>query len=310
MSTELLTPDEHQESIELDLISREFSRTSANPALAIASLREFNSQLLARLGQFRKRNLELTASETALRQTVSELEAKCANHERALEQKARELERAQALHRTAVDALDKATRAHRDEIDALEKTKNELLERVESLTAQLKEAKTQIEQLQKREEQALQAFEKIRTEYSSMDKCYQEATERAAQLSAQLAESRAAFEKVLVETNARLQADFQKQFAALLAENQKLQERLEARDNRIEVELERLKARQDQVGFMEQHLNQVAMALKKDKADILRIAKILAPDNGRPNPFKEEVEAARSELASLIKRLSSSNPQP
>lgn len=306
MSTEILTPDEHQESIELDLISREFSRTSTNPSLAIASLREFNSQLLARIGQFRKRNLELTASETSLREAVSELQAKCANFERTLEQKERELERAQTLHHTAVEALEKANRAHRDELQALENTKSELLERIETLNSQLNDSKSKIEQLQQREEQALEAFEKIRIEYSNMDKCYQEATERAAQLSAQLSESKAAFEKVLVETTARLQADFQKQFSALLAENQRLQERLDARDNRIETELARLKSRQDQVGFLEQHLNQLAVAIKKDKADILRIAKILSNDTGRPNPFKEETEAARAELANLIKRLSSS----
>lgn len=306
MSIDLLTPDEHHESIEIDLINREFNRTSSNPALALASLREFNSQLLARIGEFRKRNLELASSETSLRATVSELQAKCANHDRVLEQNQRELERAQALHKTAVEALEKANRSHRDELEIVETSKMELMERIDQLNAQLNETKSTIEQLQKREEQALEAFEKVRSEYSNIDKCYQEATERAAHLSAQLSESKIAFEKILVDMNTRLQADFQKQFAALMAENQRLQERLDTRDNRIEAELNRLKGRQEQVGFLEQHLNQVAATIRKDKTDILRLAKLLSQDSGRPNPFKEETDIAKIELANLIKRLSAS----
>ena len=304
MSTDVLKPDEHHESIEIDLINQEFHRTSANPSLALASLREFNSQLLVKIGQFRKQNLELTNRETLLRQQMSELQSKCATHDRTLEQKSCELERAQTLNLAAAQALEKAHHSHRNELESLESAKAELGERIETLSAQLSEAKSEIELLQQREAQALEAFEKVREEYTNMDKCYQGATERAAQLSSQLSESKVAFDKVLVDMNAKLQADFQKQFSALLSENQRLQAQLEARDTRIESELTRLKSRQDQVGFIEQHFNQMTAAIKKDKADILRIAKLLSMETGRPNPFKEKTEDAKLELANLLKKLS------
>lgn len=303
-TTDILHPDEHHDSIEIDLITQEFSRTSTDPGLAIASLRDFNSQLLAKIGLIRMRNLELTKSETALREVVSELQSKSATQERLIEQKNHELERAQALNHAAARALDKANQAHRSEMESLESAKNELSDRVDTLEAQLAESKLALEQLAQREEQALEAFERVREEYTNIDKCYQQATDRAAQLSAQLSDSKIGFDKVLVEMNARLQSDFQKQFSALMTENHRLQAHLEARDTRIETELAKLKTRQDQVGFLEQHLNQQAAAMKKDKADMLRIAKLLSHDNGRPNPFKGQTDEARTELAGLLKKLS------
>jgi hypothetical protein len=334
MNNDSLTSEEHLESIQIDLLNREFNRNSPNPAMELAALRDFNAQLLERIGQFRRQNLELSANENDLRTSLAEQQAANVKLKAELTQTLTqvtdekwasdlEVERLRALYEKTAQEFSDTDRAQKTELDSLRTANTDFQTQIAELTrtrdaqaTQLGEtghallvAQEQMAQLSKefqtRETQSLGAFESLRAEYTSIDKCYKESTEMIAHLRMQLSSSKVEFEKILTEFQARMQSDFQKQFEIVFAENQKLRGLLQVRDTRTDTDLSKLKIWQDQLSNLDRHLQQVASGLKKDKADLSRLLKQVAQELelSRTHPFQDYLNAADMDLAHLRQQL-------
>lgn len=172
--------DDHLESIQMDLLKLEFNKNSRSQAAELASLRDFNGQLLERIGQVRTRNLELEANEDALQERLTALEVERVDHERASEEKSieitalkrqledrqKEFEASEAELRGQITKLSDenwALKLESDRVKPLETKNTELLEKIEeqdaaltSEAAKLSKAKFQIASL----EDALRAGQK------------------------------------------------------------------------------------------------------------------------------------------------------
>lgn len=83
-----LVPNEHYEALQMDLKKRG-NRANQSSDSESSSLREFNAELLARIGEFRKKNLELAASENTLRIALAAQEKQQSDLERTLAEKFR-----------------------------------------------------------------------------------------------------------------------------------------------------------------------------------------------------------------------------
>ncbi len=81
----------------------------------LASLREFNSQLLERIGEFRKQNLALSSSESALRSSLAAHEKRCAD----LERKMAKLSDEKWEKSLEIEELSKVEVTQRDEIERI-----------------------------------------------------------------------------------------------------------------------------------------------------------------------------------------------
>ena len=334
MSNDSLTSEEHLESIQLDLLNREFNRNSPNPAMELAALRDFNAQLLERIGQFRRQNLELSANENDLRTSLAEQQAANVKLKAELTQTLTqvtdekwasdlEVERLRMLYEKTAQEFSDADRAQKTELDFLRTANTDFQTQIAELTRTRDAQATQLgetghallvsqeqmahlsKEFQTRETQSLGAFESLRAEYTSIDKCYKESTEMIAHLRMQLSSSKVEFEKILTEFQARMQSDFQKQFEIVFAENQKLRGLVQVRDTRTDTDLSKLKIWQDQLSNLDRHLQQVANGLKKDKADLSRLLKQVAQEleMSRAHPFQDYLNAADMDLAHLRQQL-------
>jgi len=368
---------DHFESIQNDLLRREFGRYAPEPssesADELASLREFNGNLLERIGEFRKQNLALSSNESTLRASLATQEKRCADLERklakltdekwektleveglakieaelrdeierikqesaqSLEQADRQSQQTLELHRAensdlrnrldasvaenarlaerlaSSERLNSERAARIDEADqllsgleeALETSKQELQTSKDAATRALAAAHEQqaqlnakIQALAARENQLIGAFESLRAEYSSIDACYKEASATVIRLRGEF------------EVQARMLADAQKDVESLTFERTRLQQLLEVKEARDESERTRLQTAREQLDFLERHLRQVSEALKKDKAEILRLSKQIAEELQltRQHPFREYLEAAEMELSHLHAQLQS-----
>lgn len=176
--TALITAD-HFESIQNDLLSREFSRCAPEPAEhadELASLREFNGKLLERIGEFRKQNLALSTNESTIRASLTTQEKRCAD----LERKLAKLTDEKWEKTLEVEALSKLEGEQRDEI-----------ERIKQESAQA---------LEQADRQHLQAIESIRAENSDL----RNRLDAAVSENARLAERLAASERLNSERAARI----------------------------------------------------------------------------------------------------------
>ena len=334
---------EHLDSIQLDLLRREFTRSSGGAGTELASLRSFNSQLLERIGEFRRRNLELTNSESAVRSALASSESLKAEYEKDLKAKTEEnqaLKAALAEQKKAFDrhkdemgrklaqltdakweleierdglktaladreqelahaqedttkAVDEVQRERRLEIEALQSANEVLVSQTEQLSAEISQMQSHASELKRlhseREAQLVSAFENLRNEYSNIDTCYKESTEHMNRLRGDL------------ESASRASAGLQAQLNAAMQENRKLKQNLEVRDTGVEAERTRLRTWQERLDFLDKYLRQLSETLKRDRNDLLRLAKSMAQEleSSRGQPFRDYLPAVENEIAHL-----------
>jgi chromosome segregation ATPase len=368
--TASILSSQHFEAIQNDLICAAPDRSS-DKGSELASLREFNSQLLERIGEFRKHNLALSSSESALRASLVGQEKRCAD----LERKMAKLSDEKWEKSLELEALSKVEIGQRDEIENirrefqhsneesekrhLQQTENvmaenaELRARIDNLisensrlaeglaglerlnseqTARIDEADQLLGDLEEaletakrelqaskdagvralsaaheqqaqlggklqvltiRENQLINAFDNLRAEYSSMDACYKEASTTVVRLRGEL------------EVQTRHLLDSQRDVEALSTERTRLQQLLEVKENRDENERLKLQTTREQLDFLDRHLRQVSEALKRDKAEVLRLSKQIAEElqSSRQHPFREYLDAAEVEFTHLQTQL-------
>jgi hypothetical protein len=367
------------DSVQADLIRRDLNRggvttfagASSESMAEAHSLREFNSKLLERIGDFRKQNLALSTSENALRASLLNSEKRCADLERKLAkltdekwEKALEVE---ALTKLEISQRDEIEKIRQEATQAIEEIERRQVTRIESLIADAAELKNRLDasisentrlaerlaasertnldqaarideadqliagleieleaskqelmsaretssrtlaanqehqaqlagKLQAmtvRETQLIAAFESLRAEYASIDACYKEASTNVVRMRGEF------------EVQSRMLADAQKDVESLNFERARLQQLLEVKEVRDESERTKIQTSREQLDFLERHLRQVSEALKKDKTEILRLAKQIAEElqPSRQHPFKEYLQAAEMELLHLQSQL-------
>jgi len=127
---------EHYDSIQNDLLRKDFGRSGLSDQLSgkfsdhtseLASLREFNSQLLERIGEFRKQNLALSTAESTLRSSLAAQEKRCSD----LERKLAKLTDEKWEKSLEVEELSKQEVAHRDEIERLRQENQQSRDEIE-----------------------------------------------------------------------------------------------------------------------------------------------------------------------------------
>jgi chromosome segregation ATPase len=338
---------EHLDAIQIDLLRREFSRGINGQANELGSLRTFNSQLLERIGEFRRRNLELSNSESALRSALTSAESLKSEYEKDLKTKSDEnqaLKAALAEQKRAFDrykdemgrklakltdekwameierdglktaiserdellanaqgdtakAVEETQRAHRLEIESMQSANEILSSQTEQMATEIAQMQSHASDLKRlhgeREAQLVAAFDNLRSEYSNIDTCYKESSEHINRLRADL--------ESVTRTNAGMQA----QLNVSAQEIRKLRQSLEVRDIGVDAERTRLQTWQERLEFLDQYLRQLSETMKRDKNDVLRLARSMAQEleSSRGQPFRDYLPAVENELTHLQTQL-------
>jgi chromosome segregation ATPase len=243
--------------------------------------------------------LQLDEVQGALGEKQSEL----SRREAELAAKGHELDQAGQM----LESLELAIEQKNSEIRSAKEQGEQSLRACQDLTH--KNAQ-QAEAFRMRESQLLGDLAKARTEQAKQEKALQEANEMIAELTAafeteksqnvmRMRDFEVAAQKGLQDLQARMEGEFQKQFEVVLAENRKFREMLGVRDHQMEIDRNNLKQWQEQLYFFDQHLRQTKDSLKRDRTEILRLAKQLTNELqlARNHAFKEYVQIAENEIA-------------
>ena len=151
----------------------------------------------------------------------------------------------------------------------------------------------QVEMIRRHEANLTGELATLRQERAAIEKRFHEVSERANGLKIAFDtqknehrielrnlknEAEQALNELQAQLKTRLQSDFQSKFEVLLAENLRVSQLLEVRDNSAEIERKELQKRQVQLSVLEQQLRQSADLLKTDKSEILKLSKQLATE--------------------------------
>ena len=337
-----IVSNEHYELLQMMQPKRTVPRSRLPEDLSPASMeatemsvREFNAELLQRVGDFRKRNLELASIESNLKQELAQLAKRSSDRERAITMEmSREI---QALKNAATDQrltyeqanetwhqkLAKLTdenwalgieittvrgeiENHRTEVASLkaelEKQAELALEKESELERQIKESSDLVCELQS-------GFEALRLEYSKMDQCYRDANALNLQLRAQLQAQHAENEQAKAEFEARLRESFASDTRALAMDNAKLRDLLSQRDTRHDEERVALQTWREQLAYLEQHLQGFSEHLKRGRTDLVRTAKKIDEEIqfAVAQPFTDYLEMANLEVTQLQSQMASAS---
>jgi chromosome segregation ATPase len=239
-----------------------------------------------------------------------------------------------------------ASNAHRSEMDALQRTNAALRQRLDEVQGVLGEKQAEVEHSSRAYQEALHkttlqadAFRlreaQLTGEIAKLRADQTRAETGLAGVRDELSQARSAIEELkgrhalevaevqnqatqaLSDVQSRLEAEFQKRFEAVLSENGKLRQMLEMRDDQMEIDRNNLKKWQEQLNFFDQHLRQTKTNLKRDKTEILKLAKQFTVElqelrTTRDQIFTEYARLTESEIAKTrdqISNTSSLSPQ-
>jgi chromosome segregation ATPase len=287
---------------------------------APASLREFNAELLLRIGDFRKKNLELAAKENDLRRELASQEKRELERERIVSEKYQD--EIASLKRALSEALmtkeqtnEEWTRrlsALTDEkwdlelaLENSKKTEFDLKETIAHLEDRLNKTAKLNEAAQTKETQMIAAFEALRNEYTNVDHCYRGANETVAQQRAEIHALTARYESAIQQLQERLKVEHRQQSEAIVRENTELRSMLSVRDTKLEAERASLQTLKERLAYLDQHLHQPGERVKRDKAELASILTSVKTEVefALEHPFKEYLEIAEQEIAFLEKQL-------
>lgn len=320
--------DEHYKFLQLDTIKR---APVAVPAASVSeekSLREFNADLLQKIGDYRKKNLELTANENHFKNQLA-LQTKQANDrereliskfQREIESLKRAQENDRLDHEHASEEWARKLSKLTDEawergleIETLRRDEAFALEQRTYLEQQIKEAAATEDRMREefgialdRESQLVGAFEALRADYSNIDAGYRDSLETIARLQEEL---RARDERQILDLAKQeqtLKATWAQDAENLRTENTKLRELLGARETRIEQDRVALHTWREQLTFLDQCLRQQGDSIKKEQADLAKLARAVQDEVqfAIANPFTDYLEIAQKEVAHIEAQLS------
>jgi chromosome segregation ATPase len=262
---------------------------------AQSSLRRQITELQQELGAATEKNAR---QEADLQARIRQLELDCATQARQIEQGNMVVDSL----RTAIEKGAAELREAKEHADQCFRASQELLVKNTQQT----------ETFRARETQLNGEIVKLRTDLAKAEKSSKESNDALmqirgttdAQKSQHLLEMRnleEAAARSLAELQTKMEEEFQKQFETVLSENKKFRQMLDVRDNGMEVERNNLKQWQEQLNFFDQHLRQSKETLKKEKNEIMRLAKLLTTElqSARNHAFKDYVQAADSEIARI-----------
>lgn len=335
MSNSDLISNEHYEFLQLNQIGPLSARASKAIDPEEKSLRQFNAELLQRIGDFRKKNQELSESENALKSQLAQTQKQAQETERALTSRfeneiailKRDLESLRTSHQEsneewsrrlsrlsddgwARDLENETLRRSADEfqqkLSQLEEENRHLRETVDS---QARTLTTTAAATKARETQLTGAFEALRKEYADIDRCYAESNAALVKLRAESRELETRHETELQELTTYLTEQAKEESTQIREENARLREQLSARDVRLDQERASLETWKDQLTQLDQHLRHFSEKLKRGKAELGTLTKTLESEVrfAVANPFVEYLGLAEHEIESLNQQLMSTS---
>lgn len=278
--------------------AQELESVRTNHQDEVDSLKRTQESLRSEIETERSGRLELQDKFEALR----------GEHEARLEEIENQRNELEQAHRL-LGGLERAVESSSTELAEATTKVSELQNEVGRLTQQLSQ---QFEQARSREAQMIGEVARLRGDCSALEQHLREANTVTAELrqtldaqrvqhEAEIREMETEAQRGLAALKAKLQEEFQNQFEPILAETKVLRQKLEVRETNTENDRKSLKQWQEQLNFLDQHLRQAKDTLKKDKAEVVRLAKQLAQElqGAGLHPFKDYLEFADTEIANL-----------
>ncbi len=324
-----LIPNEHYEILQMDLVKRGLNRSlAALSAEEDTSLRDFNAELLSRIGDFRKKNLELARSEYALRMELAQVEKRerereqgtSERYEREIENLKRTVTELQLSNEHSNEEWNRKYTALSDEkwereleIENLKKKEIEQQETISRMAQQIaeqtaKEA-SRTEESKREHQRMTSAYEALRGEYSSIEACYHAANETVLQLRSEIHALTARYEQALLQQKDQLRHEHKTQSELIVTENAQLRSMLLARDTKLDADRSAVQALRERLAYLDQHLGQVGERVRRDKVELTKVSKCINEELqfALTHPFTEYLQIAELEVAQLERQLGSSS---
>jgi chromosome segregation ATPase len=297
------------------VLTRERNEQEARARDLEAKGREFEERITEKESQIGQAGQLLEDLEKEIESTRLELQS-----ERDLgAQRIRQLtqQKEQALHELNqhhIQSTHDMSQQHEQALRSLSQHHEQALRAVHHQHAQ------QIEVFRVRETQMQNETASVRAELANLEKRHKDACDGALQLRAsmeslkrqhmaEIQHLQGEAERHIGELKTTLQADFQKRFEVLLAENHGLKQRLETRETKVEADRAELKKWEEQLKYLEQYLRQSKDALKRERSEVLRMAKQFVDElaEARNHPYGEYLELTEFEVAKLQSQLANTS---
>lgn len=305
--------NEHYEFLQLNQVGRLSDRASKVVDADEQSLRQFNAELLQKVGDYRKRNLELSASENELKTKIAQQTKAAADKERCSTAKFQT--EVELLKKKLSDAERTIAESNEDWTKRLSKLtdenwahglENENLKRIETdLEQQVARFQEAVETAHEREEQMAAAYEALRIEYANIDRCYTESNGTLVKLQAEIRERFKQHDVELQDLTNYLTEKAAQESAVIRDENAKLKEALGVRETRLDQDKTALQTWKEQLSYLDQHLKQYSEKLKKSKFEMIRLTKNIEGEItfSVTHPFTDYLEMADLEIAQITQQL-------
>lgn len=323
-----IVSNEHYEFLQLNQVGRLSPRAAKGVDTDEQSLRQFNAELLQRIGEYRKRNLELSAVENELRSQLASQLKQSTDRERELTAKYED--EIETLRISLADTKLASEEAKEDWSRRLAKLsdeswaqalENETLKRSEDeLSRQLAHLQETVdaqsvrhieseETHRSRETQMTTAFEALRIEYSNIDKCYAESNAALVKLQSEMRSRETKYETEIQELTSYLKRKGDDDASLIREENARLRESLAVRDTRHDVERASLTSWKDQLSGLDQHLKQFAEKLQRSKTELTRLSKSAEEEIkfSLKNPFTDYLDMAELEVQQIQAHLAATS---
>jgi hypothetical protein len=256
----------------------------------LTSLRHYNTALLEQISELRKADLERDALQKALGE----------------QQVAFSSQKEDLTRKLAVLADEKW--AHNLQLQGLEALRTQDGEEIQRLKNQASDFQHKLEELALQKDQEL---EQSREKYEALLAAQAQQVEQLVQQNNQNIEMFQTYETQMKSEVSRtineMQATFKGQVDLLLADNEKLRQILNVRDNQDNQQRETLKLWQDQLRTFDAQLNKTKEKLKLERTHLLRLSAQLENEIrlSPQHPFEDYIEISEREKTRLQNQIAS-----
>jgi chromosome segregation ATPase len=316
-----IVSSEHYEFLQLSQVGRLSERVSKVVDAEEQSLRQFNAELLQKIGEYRKKNLELSTIENDLRSQLAIQLKKASERERELTAKTQSeidtlTSKLQDVGRSTDESNEDWSRrlaklsdenwALGLENENLKRSESDLQHKLDLSQQEIQKSRELEESARSRETQMAAAYEALRVEYANIDQCYSESNAALVKLQSEMRERSREHETELQELTTYLTAKAAQESVMIRDENARFRESLSFRDTRLDQDKTALQTWKEQLSYLDQHLKQFSEKLKKSKSELVRLVKSVEDEVqfSVANPFTDYLEMADLEVSQITHQLS------
>jgi myosin heavy subunit len=299
----------------VSVLTRERNEQEAKSRELEAKVREFETTVSEKDSQIEQAGHLLEGLEREIESIRLELQTEREQGSQRIRQLTQQKEQAlHELNQYHVQSTHEMSQQHEQALRSLSQHHEQALRAVHHQHAQ------QIEVFRVRETQMQNETASVRAELANLEKRHKDACDGSLQLRGsmealkkqhmvEIQHLQSEAERHIADLKASLQTDFQKRFEVLLAENHALKQRLETRETKVEADRAELKKWEEQLKYLEQYLRQSKDALKRERSEVLRMAKQFLDElaEARNHPYGEYLELTEFEVAKLQNQLANTS---